>query len=64
MKQSYTVMIPIFVSADTPKEALELAKEILDCSTCPFTVWDGYITTNDYTVEDMENVGFEYVEVT
>jgi hypothetical protein len=63
MKQPYAVMIPIFVNADTPENALEKAMEILDNSVWPFIVWDGYVTTNDYTIEDMENAGFTYVEV-
>ena len=63
MKQSYAVMIPWFVSANTPKEALEAAIQDINHNGTDMQLYDGYVTMNDYTVEDMENAGWEYVEV-
>ena len=65
MKETYAVMIPVFVTADSPKEALKQAiEDIYDYGVkVQPTIVDGYVTTHDYTVEHMEYAGFEYVEV-
>ena len=56
---TYAVMIPFFIQADDPEEAIRILSDELGVA-----LEDGYVTDHDYTIEHMEYAGFEYVEVT